>query len=88
MVETTPNWRFVSIGLDGDAVDLDGIDPWRHEWLSLDEPRVVVAHPSHPHQRHTMSVYAVRVEGREVRFAAGEFSNGVWGFFAPTSPSR
>jgi hypothetical protein len=49
-------------------------------------PRPVSAslsHPQYPAQRHVMSVYEVADSDPAVRFAAGEFSNGVWGFYVP-----
>ena len=32
-----------------------------------------------------MIVYELKLAGRSLRFAAGEFSNGVYGFFLPTA---
>jgi hypothetical protein len=83
MKSITPGWRLVFIGLEGEPVSLHGHDPWKHEWNSCSEDAVVVAHPSYPSQRHEMSVYKLAAPGESIRFAAGEFSNGVWGFFVP-----
>jgi len=44
---------------------------------------ITVAHPSYPAQRHTMFTYEAVAPSGTVAFAAGEFSNGVWGFFVP-----
>ena len=33
------------------------------------------------HQDHTFEVWQVEIDGQIHRFAAGEFSNGVWGFY-------
>jgi hypothetical protein len=84
MVGVTPGWKFVSIGLEGMPVAIQGVDPWRHErqWVSSNE-RIVVSHPSYPSERHTMFVYELDIDGRAIRFAAGEYSNGVWGFYEP-----
>lgn len=30
-----------------------------------------------------MFVYELDIDGRAIRFAAGEYSNGVWGFYEP-----
>jgi len=75
-------WRFVSIGLEGEATDVGGLDLWATEWTPT-HGRVVVAHPSHPNQRHIMDTYVVAGTTPPVTFAAGEFSNGVWGFYVP-----
>ena len=81
----TPGWRSVGMCVDGDDIDLDGIDPWGHEWVPQQE-RIVVAHPSYPSQRHDVSVWVVRAPERDLRFAAGEMSNLVWAFFLPSTP--
>ena len=83
MTTLTPGWSFVSIGFQGEDVSLRGLNPWKHKWHSLHEPPIAVPHPSYPQQRHSMCVYELRGEGKPVRFAAGEFSNGVWGFYVP-----
>jgi len=81
----TPGWRFVSIGFEGDPVDVGaGVNPWRATWLSLYR-RIVVAHPQYPQQRHSMDTYQIAGSDPPIVFAAGEFSNGVWGFFVPVS---
>jgi hypothetical protein len=77
----TPGWRLVGrILADGEPISLDGLDPWKHDWRSVDVPPIVVAHPQYPNQRHDMAVYEI-ARDRAVRFAAGEFSNGAWGFY-------
>lgn len=84
--DVTPGWRFVSIGFEGEAVDLGGgVNPWNAKWRSRRE-WIVVAHPQYPRQRHTMSVYEIEGADPAVTFAAGEYSNGVWGFFVPHDP--
>jgi hypothetical protein len=78
----TPGWKLVSIGLDGEPVTVDDVDLWKHEWRRCSES-ITVAHPSYPAERHTMFVYELVLPARRIKFAAGEFSNGVWGFFLP-----
>lgn len=87
MTDVTPNWKHVFIGSEGSAIRLDTLDPWELKWHSLEEPAITVAHPNHPDQRHVMHVYVLRSEGRIVRFAGGEYSNGVWGIYVPHSPA-
>lgn len=83
-IPVTAGWQLVSIGLQDRPVSFDGIDPWKQEWRRCADESITVAHPSYPAERHTMFVYEVSTRGRTVKFAAGEFSNGVWGFFVPT----
>ena len=81
----TLGWRFVHIGVDGESFLLDGLDPWKLDWHSNNEGFIVVAHPSYPTQRHRAFIHWIHGEGRSVRFAAGEFSNCVWGFYLPAA---
>jgi len=81
MSEITPGWKHVAIGFEGVPVSLGGLNPWKFKWHSLDEPTITVAHPSYPEERHTMSLFELKSGGKTVRFAAGEYSNGVWGFY-------
>jgi hypothetical protein len=79
----SPGWEFVHIGFEGDVLQIGGLNPWTVEW-GQSVGRITVAHPQHPGQRHSLDIYrVVDSSGRPVMFAAGEFSNGVWGFFRP-----
>jgi hypothetical protein len=84
----TPGWRFVHIGVEGDSVSIGGVNPWHCQWRSLSEPRIVVAHPQYPRERHEMFVHELDGPAGPIRFAAGEFSAGVWGFYVPESEAR
>jgi hypothetical protein len=80
--ELTPGWRLLHIGFEDDGVEVDGVRLWGASWARTGA-RLTVAHPQYPPQRHVMSTYATDGPARPVEFAAGEFSNGVWGFFVP-----
>jgi hypothetical protein len=79
----TPGWQMIHVGLEGSSVSLDDVNPWEHSWTQLSEESIVVPHPSHPQERHRAWVYEVEGQSKRVRFAAGELSNGVWGFYLP-----
>jgi len=84
--DITPGWQFVSIDVSGANVLVEGVNPWnfdQSEWHSTGEDPITVAHPCYPAQRHSMYVYELALPGRKIKFAAGEFSNGVWGFYSP-----
>jgi hypothetical protein len=87
MSHVTPGWRLLAIGLANDAVTLRGHELWKEKWLRRADDSITVAHPSYPAERHTMLVYQLEVAPNAV-FAAGEFSNGVWGFFEPTIEAK
>jgi hypothetical protein len=80
----TPGWKPVHVGIEGDTVSLDGLRPWKLKWKSLGTDSIVVPHPAHLHERHRAWRYEMEEAGKQVTFAAGELSNGVWGFYVPT----
>jgi hypothetical protein len=84
MKQTTAGWRLVHIGFEGDSVEISGISPSGLAW-GTSSGTITVAHPQYPHQRHTMLIYDVDTTEGVVTFAAGEFSNGVWGLFEPVT---
>jgi len=88
MSEVTPGWRFISIGFERERVSVAGVNPWGLKWRSLQEPPIVVAHPDWPLERHQMFVYELDSPRGPIKFAAGEFSNGVWGFYVPDSDAH
>ena len=88
MSETTPGWKLVSIGVEGDHVSISGVNALRSEWSPMPEPPIIVSHPQYPRERHEMFVYELQGPRGLVRFAAGEFSNGVWGFYIPAPGAR
>jgi len=51
----------------------------RYDWKTTGK-RVKVQDPIY-HQDHTFEVWQVEIDGQLHRFAAGEFSNCVWGFY-------
>ena len=77
-------WVYVTGGRELTAVMLDGLDVWKHDWESLPEDAVAVKDPLHG-QAFRFPVYRITHRGRSTVFAAGEFSNGMWGFFQPRS---
>lgn len=83
MEEVTPGWRLVFIGVDGAIPAWGDFDPWKVKWRAVPPTTITVAHPSYPSQRHKMWTYELDGPEGAIRFAAGEFSNGIWGVFVP-----
>lgn len=77
------DWRYVHVGLEGDNASIGGMGIWKHQWRDLSLRPLHLPHPSHPDQLHIYNIYEIGELHRPVRFAAGELSNGVWGFYAP-----
>lgn len=78
-------WKFVNIVIDGQPVNVNGVNPWDYEWHLMDEEPIMVPHPSYPNQTHKMWIYEIKTDTKIVMFAAGEFSNCVWGFYINSS---
>jgi hypothetical protein len=70
---------FAGAVADGEAFELGGLKVWSHSWRDTKE-RVEVKDPLY-HQDFSFAVYEISRAGRTVEFAAGEFSNCIWGFY-------
>lgn len=79
------NWKPVGVAVEGEPIDLAGVNPWDHRWISLDEP-LELPHPTVPseHMRFFV-VYEIETAGKRVRFAATRLAlsggKDVWGFY-------
>ena len=73
------NWTFVAACVDGQSLLIDGIDVWKHAWHDTKD----LAHVKDPkyHQDFAFHVFEIRDGDSTIQFAAGEFSNCVWGFY-------
>ena len=79
----TKNWQLLSTVVDGEILEIEGIDVWMEKWSQLDVGTLEVPHPSYPKQRHTLWVNYIESNGHSILFAAGELSNCVWCFYVP-----
>jgi len=77
------NWRDIHIGFESDGLKINGLEVWKHEWRPTGLRPVELPHPSYLHQIHRYEIYDIGDAESPVRFAAGELSNGVWGFYVP-----
>ncbi len=83
-MQETPGWRFFHAGPEGQSCLIDGLEVWKHEWLRVQGERVTIKDPLYG-QIFRFPVYQILSDTGPVRFAAGEFSNGVWGFYVSLS---
>ena len=77
-------WNFVGFNTDERMFLIDGINVWAFKWKRDGSNSIVVPHPQYPQQRHRMDVYTISDGVKTVKFATGEFSWGVWGFYVPS----
>jgi hypothetical protein len=73
-------WRYVGRCVEGQQFLIDGVDVSDRKWRSTSEPDIEVEDPL-CHQPYNFNIWEVESDGRLVRFAAGEFSNCIWGFY-------
>ncbi len=85
-IERVASWREAHIGFSNSALRLDGLEVWKSKWRDLKLPPVYLPHPAQPQQTHAYDLYEIGPLDSPVRFAAGELSNGVWGFYVPAEP--
>lgn len=71
-------WQHEITGVDGNTI-LFGVNIFNYEWKSTGQS-VTVCDPLYG-QEYRFPVYKVMIHGQEQKFAAGEFSNCVWGFY-------
>ena len=78
-MSTEPRWLFVGASPEGRPFQMGGLDVWEHEWSDTREK----ARVEEPRERRglTFGIYEIRSGDHVVRFAAGELSSGVWGFY-------
>jgi hypothetical protein len=81
--ELTPGWKPVAVVEEGRRLSLHDLNPWEHTWHKVNVESITVAHPSYSMQCHRVRVYELHDAERVVRFAAGELSANVWGFYVP-----
>jgi len=73
------NWRFIDTCLDGDRYEIFGRNIWDYEWTFKGEYATVIG-PIHK-QELSFKVFEIEDASTIIEFAAGELSNGVWGFY-------
>jgi hypothetical protein len=76
-------WKSVGVVVEGQPIRIAGLNVWEHAWNRVEQPRLELPHRSYPSQRHAMTVYEIAAGGEPIRFAAGELSANVWGFYVP-----
>ena len=84
-VEKSSDFEYVTTAI-GEECFLFGVDVFAHEWT--DTRKCIRVHDPLYGQPCTMNIYEITVDGTVHRFAAGEFSNNVWGFWLPTNRAR
>jgi hypothetical protein len=71
-------WRFIKTGIVGNCT-LFGVNVFNYKWENTGK-KVEVSDPLY-NQLYVFNVYTIDLGNKKFSFAAGEFSNNVYGFF-------
>ncbi len=73
------NWVYQKAVTDGDRYEIDGLNIWDYKWRDTGE-RINIKELIY-NQDHTFNVWEISKDDIKVTFAAGEFSNLIWGIY-------
>lgn len=73
-------WIFAGHCVDGNRFLIDGVNVWSRAWQNVPGQSAQIKDPLYG-QDFSFPVYTIQDGEKEVRFAAGEFSNTIWGFY-------
>ena len=74
------SWKLVRVVPEKKELKIEGVNVWSQKWTLVEGQHAEVTDPSY-HQPFTFHVYTIKNGESEIKFAAGEFSNAVWGFY-------
>ncbi len=76
-------WNVISIG--GGPVKIDGIDLWDYseKWVAAKTWCAIIDDPVYPGKRQHLTIYDLFVNGKTIRFACDEVTNGCYIFAIP-----
>jgi hypothetical protein len=72
-------WRFEKIIGDGEEYKINGINIWDFKWEETGE-KINIKDPIYS-KFYSFDVYKINNDNVDILFAAGEFSNCVWGIY-------
>ena len=73
-------WQFAGSSKEGEPFEIRGVNVWEQGWQVSAGQEAHVHDPVYGHG-FVFRVYTIQDGEERVEFAAGELSNGVWGFF-------
>lgn len=72
-------WIHINTVTDGEKCDIEGVNIWNSEWNRTGE-KIQIKDPLY-NQDYNFDVYEIENLNKNIKFAAGEFSNCVWGIY-------
>ncbi len=76
------DWKFETSGVDGQC-KLFGVNIFDYAWQRT-KKSIHIKDPLYG-ETHIFQIYCAEIGGKMQYFAAGEFSNGVWGFYTQSN---
>ena len=73
-------WVFIGHSFEAETFMIEGINVWEQHWQTTGEA-AEMNDPMYTWQGYRFPVYRITQNGKTIEFAAGEFSNTVWGFY-------
>jgi hypothetical protein len=83
IVQITPGWKFLHACTGGEDCRIAEIAVWAHKWRQNPFRANYCQRPA-SRADFRFDVYEISVGSQRAVSAAGEFSNGVFGFYVPT----
>ena len=74
------NWKLVGVVPEGKELKINGVNVWSQHWIPMKGEFAEVTDPSY-HRTFMFNIYTIKNGEAEIKFAAGEFSNMVYGFY-------
>ena len=72
-------WNHQKTIVDGDKFEINGLNIWDYKWAITGE-KISVKDPLYGKQ-YAFNVFEIENKNKKISFAAGEFSNCVWGIY-------
>jgi len=79
-------WKFRSSLIDGEDFILKGMNIWDFEWRNTGK-NIKINDPLYQ-EDYSFTVWEINNGNQSAEFAAGEFSNGVWGIYLTEIPEQ
>jgi hypothetical protein len=72
-------WKFATTITDGQTFFINGLNIWDYEWKNTEE-KISIKDPLY-NQPYDFNIYEIKHNNLTAMFAAGEFSNLIWGIY-------
>jgi hypothetical protein len=72
-------WRFLKTINEGELCEIGGLNIWEFKWQEIGE-KIKVKDPLYG-RFYSFDVFKIQKDNTTILFAAGEFSNCVWGIY-------